>query len=114
MSECHPDEEGEGFFIEKVIAKSGNRTVRIVFMAPERLQHPEALKLLDYLSKHQLLYEIFKPRMLAVNIPSDAEYEALIHLLEAMPKDAQVIWEDGSPNPTKNLDGSDVAGDVVT
>jgi Domain of unknown function (DUF4265) len=107
--ECGTDEDGEGLFIEKVLKKSGNRTVRIAFKAKEGLDHPEALKLIRYLRDHKLLFEGFEPRLLSVNVPSESAYRQLIKRLEAVPKEAEMIWEDGDPNPRKNLDGSDVA-----
>ncbi|MCI0694174.1 DUF4265 domain-containing protein [candidate division KSB1 bacterium] len=106
--ECHPDEDGLGLFIGKVLQKSGNRTVRIAFKAKEGINHPEAQKLVDYFKEHDLRFEKFSIRLFSLNLPSEGEYQKLIKRLDAVPKEAEMIWEDGDPQPEKNLDGSDV------
>jgi len=108
--ECRPDEDGIGLFIEKVLKKSGNRTVRVGFVGEGYLDHPEGVKLRKYLRKHGLRYEIFKPALLAINVPPDFDYDALAARLNAVPKDAGMEWEDGDPQPNRNLDGSRVKG----
>ena len=104
--ECRPDEDGIGLFVEKVLKKSGNRTVRVGFTGTGYLDHPEAVKLRNYLREHGLRYEIFKPALLAINVPSQADYDALVAQLNAVSKAAGMEWEDGDPQPERNMDGS--------
>jgi hypothetical protein len=108
--ECEPDEDGEGLFIKSVVKKSGNRTVRVAFQGKKGVGHAEGVKLRDYYKKHKLKYEIFEPAMFAINVPSDEEYEMLVKRLDEVPESAQMIWEDGDPQPRRNLDGSYVKG----
>jgi hypothetical protein len=104
--ECHPDEDGEGLFIEKVLEKSGNRTVRIMFKGPNHAKHPAADDLKDYFKKHQLHFEYKSPLLFAVNVPSEAEYLELVKTLERVPPSAEMIWEDGDPQPKRNIDAT--------
>lgn len=106
--ECNPDEEGNGLFVEKVLKKSGNRTVRAGFTGHGYLEHPEGQKLRQYLRDHGLRHEIFKPALVAINVPPDFDYDDLVTRLNAMPKDAGMEWEDGDPQPERQLDGSRV------
>jgi len=103
--ECHPDEEGIGLFVEKVLRKSGNRTVRVGFAVDGYLDHPEGLKLKKYLRAHGLRFEIFKPALIAINVPPDFDYDVLASRLNAIHRSASIEWEDGDPQPARNLDG---------
>jgi Domain of unknown function (DUF4265) len=104
--EAAPDEDGDGLFINRVVEKGGNRTVRIAFNTASGLSTAEAVKLRKYLDERGLEYEIFEPTMLAVNIPSEREYEQLVERLQTVPSRAKMIAEDGDPQPNRNLDGS--------
>jgi len=108
LVECHPDEDGIGLFIGKVVRKSGNRTVRIIFKHPLGLKHPEAIKLIEYLKQHGLRFETFHVRYISINMPSEDAYQDLLKHLEEISEEAGMIWEDGDPEPKKNLDASDV------
>ena len=108
--ECRPDEDGIGLFVERVLGKSGNRTVRVAFKGPQKINHPAAVALREDLRRRGLLFEVFSPRVISVNVPSEAEYKALLERLETIPSDAEMIWEDGDPNPGKAMDGGDVPG----
>ena len=105
LVECRPDEDGEGLFIKRVTKKSGNRTVRVAFQGKGGVSCPEGVKLRRHLKGHKLAYEVFKPAMVAINVPS-AAYDRLCDYLEKIPKSAKMIAEDGDPQPNRNLDGS--------
>jgi hypothetical protein len=102
---CSTDDDGEGLFIDKVVKKSGNRTVRVAFKAPEGGKHPEGLKLADFLRTEGFKWDYNKIRVFSINIASDAEHKKLIARLKRISKSAQMIWEDGDPEPERTLDG---------
>lgn len=104
--EGHPDEEGIGLFVERVLKKGGNRTVRVGFIGPGFLDHPAGVQLRNYLKEHGLDFEIFNPALLAINVPPEFDYNALGRRLYAIPKEAGAEWEDGDPQPGRNIDGS--------
>lgn len=106
--ECHPDEDGLGLFIGRVVQKSGNRTVRVAIENQEGLAHPAGRKLIEYLKECGLRRERFGVRYLSINVPSEEEYRRLIERLDELAQEAELIWEDGDPEPTKNMDTSDV------
>jgi hypothetical protein len=108
--EAGPDEDGEGLFVKKVTKRSGNRTVRVAFKVGTGVKHPEGKKLESYFKKEGLDYEVFEPAMFSVNVPSKEEYERLVERLKLVPKQAKMIWEDGDPQPNRNLDASDAKG----
>jgi len=104
---CGPDEDGEGFFVERVLKKSGNRTIRVAFKAPEGGKHPEAIKFKRFLQRHHLEYDYNDIRVFSINVPSEEVYEKLQARLQKIPESAQMVWEDGDPQPGVNLDGTD-------
>jgi hypothetical protein len=106
--ECGPGEDGEGLLVERVIKKSGNRTVRVGFKGPRRADHPEAVSFRDYLNKNHLGYEFTRPNLFAINVPSEDAYQQLTARLEEISPAAEMIWEDGDPQPGVALDGSDI------
>jgi Domain of unknown function (DUF4265) len=106
---CSTDEDGEGLFIDKVVKKSGNRTVRVAFKAPEGGKHPEANKLVKYLKENGLKWDYNGVRVFSINVPSEDAYKGLIARLNRIPKSAQMMWEDGDPQPERTMDGEIVA-----
>jgi hypothetical protein len=106
--ECGPDEDGEGLFVNRVVKKSGNRTVRVGFKGEQRAGHPEAIMFREYLDENHLGYEFTKPNLFAINVPSEEAYRQLLARLETISPAANMIWEDGDPQPGVALDGSDL------
>jgi uncharacterized protein DUF4265 len=106
---CSTDDDGEGLFIDKVVKKSGNRTVRVAFKAPDGGKHPEAIKLIKYLKENGYKWDYNGVRVFGINISNDDEYKNLMARLKRIPKTAQMIWEDGDPQPERTMDGEVVA-----
>lgn len=104
---CGSDEDGEGIFVERVLKKSGNRTVRVAFKAIEGGRHPEAIKFKRFLQRHRMEHDYNDIRVFSINVPSEEVYEKLQTRLKKMPQSAQMVWEDGDPQPGVNLDGTD-------
>jgi hypothetical protein len=109
---CSTDDDGEGLFIDKVVKKSGNRTVRVAFKSPEGGNHVEARKLVDYFKKAGLKWDYNGIRVFSVNISTDDQYRKLVARLNRIPKTAQMIWEDGDPEPERTMDGEVVVSAI--
>lgn len=105
--ECHPDEDGIGLFVDRIVKKSGNRTVRVGFKSLKGTRHPEARKLIRYLKEHSMASDDASPlaSLIAINV-SMKKYDNLILRIKQIPKSAKVIWEDGDPQPGIDMDGS--------
>jgi hypothetical protein len=107
--DCHPDEDGIGRFVGNVLMKSGHRTVRVAFWAPLGVKHPAARSLVKEVRKAKWTHETFGPRLIAIDCPSDADYEKLQALLRKVPKTAKMKWEDGDPQEARlGVGGADV------
>ena len=104
---CGPDEDGEGLFVQRVLKKSGNRTVRVGFKGSLAARHPDAVNFRDYLRRERLDWEFAEPNLFAISLPSEAAYKALLDRLRQIGPAAKMIWEDGDPQPGVNMDGSD-------
>jgi hypothetical protein len=103
---CAPDDDGIGLFIEEVLKKSGNRTVRAAFWVTEGGNHPEAIKFREFLIQSGLKWDYDCVRLFSVNIPSDEIYQKVEARLKEIPETAQLKWEDGDPQPERNMDGT--------
>jgi len=104
---CAPDDDGVGLFVDAVVRKSGNRTLRVGFVGGGNLEHPEAVKLRAYLKRAGLAYEVFPPCLLAINVPPAFDLARLVARLEKIvAADTERQWEEGDPNPRRNLDGT--------
>jgi hypothetical protein len=106
---CRRDEDGEGLFIDQVVEKSGNRTVRVAFKAPEGVKHPEAERFKTFLREGGFKWDYNRVRVFSINVPSSEAYTMLQDRLKEIPASAQMIWEDGDPQPDRNLDGTERA-----
>lgn len=105
--QCGPDEDGIGLFVEQVLKKSSNRTVRVGFRADEGGRHPEAKRFKRFLQRHDIEYDYDDVALFSMSVPSDEVYAKLQKQLKKISEDAQMIWEDGDPQPERYLDGTE-------
>jgi uncharacterized protein DUF4265 len=101
------DEDGEGLFVDRVLEKSGNRTVRVAFKAPEGVNHPEAQRFKEFLRQNGFRWDYNRVNLFSINIPSQEAYDLLQERLKEIPPSAQMISEDADPQPERNLDGTE-------
>jgi hypothetical protein len=104
---CGRDEDGRGLFVERVLEKSGNRTVRVAFEAPEQGKHAEAVRLQEFLKANRFKWDYNRVQLFSINVPCEESYVQLQNFLKQMPESAQMIWEDGDPEPSRNLDATE-------
>lgn len=90
--EAKPDEEGFPVFV-RVVEKSGNRTVRII-LEPPADESAVSQRVLDSLVEMDCSYEGANPSYLSINIPSDANFEAVCEYLTQ----GDIQWEHVDPS----------------
>ncbi len=105
--QCVPDEDGIGLDVDRVLEKSGNRTVRVAFKAAEGGGHPEAVRFKHWLQRNKIEFDYNDIRLFSINVPSDDVYNKIQKRLKDIPKSAEMVWEDGDPQPGVNIDGTD-------
>lgn len=105
-------EEGEqeyGFpYFEKVVAKSGNRTLRLGliragvddFQPLFRLTDPAARSILDQISQLGCGFEGFPPYLVAINVPATVSLDHVMAYLDS----TGLKWENGDP-PSEDVPG---------
>ena len=91
-----------------MLAKSGHRTVRVAFKVRTGLASPHGKKLLAWLRRHRIAFERFEPRMIGIDLATQRAYDKLVTYLDAIPKSAKMIGEDGDPQPKHGVGGADV------
>ncbi|MEH1930300.1 DUF4265 domain-containing protein [Nostoc sp.] len=85
--------QGRNLRVRKMIGKSGHRTLRVIFEDEEGLDSENAKEFLTVLERLGCVYEGFPPMLLAVDVPSEVDIEAVIESCE----EAKVEWEYGDP-----------------
>lgn len=78
---------------ERVIVKSGNRTLRAVLGPPE-LGCPHCDRVMKELSELGCEYEGFEWGILGVNVPSNVSFSQVAHVLDR----SDVMWEMADPD----------------
>ena len=84
----------EGFAaFERVLSKSGNRTIRVIFETPVS-EGSESKALLDRLVSLGVEYEGAHHSYIVLNLPPVVDFDAVVQSLTA----AQVQWEHADPS----------------
>ena len=93
--EAIPSEDGMLTFT-KIIKKSGNRTIRIVFAEPV-IENIESKKILDKLVELGCDYEGANPKYIVVNIPPQVDFwKVREYLIQT-----DIQWEHADPSYSK-------------
>jgi hypothetical protein len=96
------DEGGYGFpYFERVVEKSGNRTLRLVFAEADeeeftpvcKVHDPQARAVLRQVAEMGCSYESFPPYLAAINVPATVELDQVMSYLES----TGLMWENGDP-----------------
>jgi len=88
-----PFDQSEGFpTFQRVVSKSGHRTVRIIFDSPVEDGNPSD-QLLQGLASRGCTYEGASRRYLSIDVPPDVKLEAIRQYLI----DNDAIWEHADP-----------------
>jgi hypothetical protein len=91
--EAEPIAKGEVPAFVRVVEKSGNRTIRIIFKPPvDKSQESQAV--LDKLVEMGCSYEGANPAFVAINIPPSVSLEAVCEYVKSTGRE----WEHGDPS----------------
>ncbi len=100
--EALPDDSGRPAFV-RVVAKSGNRTVR-VRLVPPMDESPESHAVIDELVRRGCDFEGMHPGYVAVNVPPQIDLDAVAHHLVMSGQE----WEYADPAlPADAADAAD-------
>jgi len=80
LIEAHQVDDEVPEFV-RVIEKSGNRTIRVIFDHP--LESPESSSVLESLNALGCTYEGMPPRLMSVNVPAESSLSEVTELLTA-------------------------------
>ncbi|MBE9610064.1 DUF4265 domain-containing protein [Chitinilyticum piscinae] len=110
---CSSDDDGEGLFLNRIVRKSGHRTLRIRFAGTAGLAHTQAQSLQDELLADGLRVERFAPRLLAIDVPPSYPFDALCERLNSLAAglttlDWECNWECADPDPEVGIDGAEL------
>jgi hypothetical protein len=95
--EAVPAEDGFLEFTCRIL-KSGNRTLRVIFDSPT--VHPESEAVLKQLVHLGCSYEGMQSRLISINVPPDADFEAVTKYLTGQ---ANVRWEYADPTYAESI-----------
>jgi hypothetical protein len=88
-----PFDEAEGFAtFERVLSKSGNRTIRVIFDPPLR-EGNESRRILDSLVALGVEYEGANPTYVVLNLPPAVDFDEVVRILTTN----SVQWEHADP-----------------
>ena len=89
--------------VQRVVEKSGHRTLRAAFSEEEGVEGPTARPLIEAIERLGCGYEGFAPMLLAIDVPPAVDVDQVIAAVE----EAGVDWEFGDPQPDRPLIGED-------
>ncbi|HUL59335.1 MAG TPA: DUF4265 domain-containing protein [Anaeromyxobacteraceae bacterium] len=85
--------------LEHVEAKCGHRTLRVALDPAVELDAPAARGLLDRLLDLGCTHEVMRPKIVAVDLPPEADVLKVVALFEAGARDRWLVWEWADPRP---------------
>lgn len=84
---------------QHVFAKSGHRTLRFALDPAVDLSGPEIQALLERLLELGCTHEALRPKIVAVDLPPEADVAAVAGLLQRYADDGRLLWEWADPRP---------------
>jgi hypothetical protein len=86
--------------LEDVIEKSGHRTLRLALDPEVTLGGPDAQKLLERLLEMGCTHELLRPKIVAIDLPPQADLEAVAGVLQEQARAGSLVWEWADPRPS--------------
>ena len=86
--------------LEDVIEKGGHRTLRLALDVSVELSTPEVQELLERLLQHGCTHELLRPKLVAIDVPPDADLAQVAELLQGLARDGALVWEWADPRPS--------------
>ncbi|WP_242395944.1 DUF4265 domain-containing protein [Anaeromyxobacter oryzisoli] len=89
----------EAPLLEDVVEKCGHRTLRLALDPDVELTAPEIQALLDQVLELGCTHELMRPKLVAIDVPPQADVERVAALLQALTRDGALLWEWADPRP---------------
>lgn len=86
--------------LEDVIEKSGHRTLRVALDASVELGAAVVQGVLERLLQLGCTHELLRPKIVAIDVPPEADLAAVAELLEARAREGTILWEWADPRPS--------------
>lgn len=86
--------------LEDVIEKSGHRTLRLALDPQKELSDAAVQGLLERLLELGCTHETLRPKLVAVDVPPEADVAVVVELLQALTRDRTILWEWADPRPS--------------
>ncbi len=94
------ERDGDGTpLLEHVESKSGHRTLRIALDPDLELDAGGVQGMLERIVELGCTHEIMRPKIVAVDLPPEADVAQVVALLEAGSRDGWLAWEWADPRP---------------
>lgn len=87
-------------FIESVLEKGGHRTLRVALDGNEALASAPVQGLLGHLIELGCTHELLRPKLVAIDLPSNADLEGVMRELEREARAGRLVWEWADPRPS--------------
>ena len=83
-----------------VLEKGGHRTLRLALDDSVELSAPAPQGLLERLLQHGCTYELLRPKLVAIDVPPEADLGAVAELLQGHAREGTLVWEWADPRPS--------------
>jgi hypothetical protein len=85
---------------DEVVEKSGHRTLRVALDAAVEIGSREVQRLLGQLIERGCTHELLRPKLLAIDLPPEADVALVAELLEHEERAGTLVWEWADPRPS--------------
>ncbi len=86
--------------LEDIVEKSGHRTLRLALDASLELGAAPVQGLLERLLQLGCTYELLRPKIVAIDLPAEADLSSVAELLLARAREGALVWEWADPRPS--------------
>jgi hypothetical protein len=95
-----PAQGDEAPRLEEVVEKGGHRTLRVALAASVELRDPSVQGLLERLLELGCTHETLRPKLVALDVPPEADVTIVAELLQTLAADGTLLWEWADPRPS--------------
>ena len=86
--------------LDDVVEKSGHRTLRFALSPDLELGSPAVQGLLERLLELGCTHEALRPKIVAIDLPSEVDVGVVAELLQVLSRDGALLWEWADPRPS--------------
>ncbi len=86
--------------LDDVLEKGGHRTLRLTLDPSVELRSPRVQGILEKLIEMGCTHELLRPRLVAIDLPPEADLEVAAGLLQEASRAGALAWEWADPRPS--------------